>query len=154
MSAANSDRRKRRALRKSVSSKVPRVTEKTLNINSGTGEERNPGLGASWYAGSPMTTPDDIARVAREHFVQWIDFYLEAFPTECGGEPDGKGSQEQLAERMGISAPAISMWRKKGSTRYPNLRNVIRFHALINKVYVVHLDTILFGPPPTLPRRR
>jgi hypothetical protein len=104
-------------------------------------------LGRPWYRGTRMTNADDIAQAAREHFLRWIDWYLVAFP----GEAD---SQEQLAKRLGITAPAISAWRKKGSKRYPNMRNQIRFYLLLNKVYRVHMDTVLFSDPPPLPERR
>lgn len=159
MSAANSDRRRRRDLRNAVSSKDPRVTGKTLNITLGRAEEAKPGLGASWYAGAPAmpttTNADDIARDAREHFVKWIDWYLEAFPTETGGEPGGKGSQEQLGTRLGITPPAISAWRRKGSTTYPSMRSLVRLYVLIKKSWGgFDIDMLLFSDPPKLPGRR
>jgi hypothetical protein len=111
-------------------------------------EEGNRNSGLVWYLGAPMTTSnaDDTARRARENFVKWIEWYLEAYPEEAG-------SQEKLAPRIGVTPPAISAWRKRGSTRYPNMRNLIRFHALVNKVFPAHMDQILFGPPPRLPHR-
>lgn len=84
---------------------------------------------------------DELAHAAREYFVRWIQWYLDHFPEEAG-------SQEQLAKRLGVSAPAIGAWRKKGSTRYPNMLNLLRFYVLLNKSYRVHLDTLLLGPPP------
>jgi hypothetical protein len=158
MRSANSDRRKRRASRKSVSSRAPRVTDKTLNTNLGRAEEAKPSSGAPWYAGAstmPTTHADDVARAAREHFVKWIDWYLEAFPTETGGEAGGKGSQEQLGKRLGITPPAISAWRRKGSSTYPSTRSLIRFYLLIKKSWDgFRVDMLLFSDPPPLPKRR
>lgn len=102
-----------------------------------------------------MTTADETARAARERFLKWIDWYLRAFPTETGGDPGGKGSQEQLAKKLGITAPAISKWRRAGSTTYPNVRNLIRFYLLIRKQWDgFSVDMLLFRDPPALSERR
>lgn len=147
MSAAPSDRRSRRALRKSVSRKAPRVTDTTLNTSSGQGEGGTLGLDASWYAGAPMTTPLETARDARGHFVKWLEWYKDAYPDDSGG------SYEQLAPKLGVTPAAISKWRKRGSTTYPNMQNLIRLYLLVRRTAWVglHIDDLLFRDPPPRP---
>lgn len=93
-------------------------------------------------------TPDEIARAARQHFLNWLEWYKDGFPEESGG------SYEQLAPKIGVTPPAISAWRKKGSTRYPSLPNLVRFYALVRKAWDgARIDDLLTRDPPSRPRR-
>jgi transcriptional regulator with XRE-family HTH domain len=147
MADANSDRRRRRALRKSASSRAPRVTMKTLNRSSDWREEGNLSSEGPWYAGRPMT-PDDTARAARERFVKWMEWFVKTYPVDSGG------SFEQLAGKLGVSNAAVSKWRKASSTTYPGLKNIIRMHALIAKSWEgFKVEDLLFRNPPSGQKR-
>lgn len=131
-----------------MSSKEPRVTGDSLNRSSDRTEERNPGSEGPWYAGGLMTTPDEIARAARERFVKWLEWFVATYPVDSGG------SFEQLAPKLGVSSVAISKWRSKSSTTHPRLQNIVRLYLLIAKSWEgFKVDDLLFRDPPRSQRR-
>lgn len=82
---------------------------------------------------------DDVQR-ARDNFVAWINWYLQAYAKEVP-------SQAEMARRMGVQNATLTYLRQVGSTRVPDFRTILGARRVIG----FPIDALLFSPPPAKP---
>jgi hypothetical protein len=75
---------------------------------------------------------------ARRRLVAWIKWYMRAHPHDCG-------TQVAVAQKLGVTQGAVSLWFKVGSKRLPDFETLLSIRKLIG----VPIDVLLGTDPPS-----
>jgi hypothetical protein len=98
-----------------------------------------------------MATLEQDLENARRHFVAWLNWYRYAFPLDATAASPPPLTFQEMANRLSLSRPAVSLILAEGSVRVPDFKTLIAAARLIT---AGNVGTLLLTDPPPLPTRR